>query len=196
MHARFIILTAVAALAVALPASASAAVYNGDPRNNTLTAIGGVINDRLDGRGGNDYLWADAGNDLLLGGPGDDDMNGNEGNDKLVGGFGADYMKGGADNDAMDGGPGKDEMNGDAGDDRMHGGDGDDFINGDNGADVLYLGFGKDSAWGGPEDESSDTIYSMANDRQVDTIDCGPGDDTAVVRPEDTTVNCEHVTIL
>lgn len=70
---------------------------NGDNANNTLTGTAGP--DRIDGRGGDDVIYAGGGNDTLMGGAGDDRLFGGDGDDVLKGEAGANTMTGGAGDD-------------------------------------------------------------------------------------------------
>ena len=56
--------------------------------------------------------------------------------------------------------------------------------------DRLYAGRGVDSVNGG---DGNDHLFAAADDGQHDSLDCGAGDDTALIRPGDTAVNCERV---
>jgi len=100
---------------------------------------------------------------------------------RIVGTNRADYIAGGGGNDVL---------LGRGGNDTIKGGSGNDWIDGGAGNDVIDGGPGSDKIFGGP---GSDTIY--AADGYVDTIDCGPGNDRAVVDASDKTVNCESVTV-
>jgi Ca2+-binding RTX toxin-like protein len=91
------------------------------------------------------------------------------------------YLAGGGHDDVIFGLGGNDTLLGGAGDDRIYGGSGNDVITGGSGADHLYGGGG------------SDTIFAADGER--DFIDCGPGNDRAVVDSVDKTVNCEVVVI-
>ncbi len=73
--------------------------------------IAGSTSARIEGRGGNDYLFTFSGNDTIFGGTGNDfistakssDMlNGEAGDDTLNGGTGLDTLNGGADRDTAD----------------------------------------------------------------------------------------------
>jgi hypothetical protein len=57
---------------------------------------------------------------------------------------------------------------------------------------VIWVGSGADREYGGPGD---DVLHALANDNQVDYVDCGPGDDVAYENPKehDVFVNCEKV---
>jgi Ca2+-binding RTX toxin-like protein len=99
---------------------------------------------------------------------------------RIVGTAGPNYLAGGGHDDIIIGLAGNDTILGGAGDDLLEGGKGNDVITGGAGADRIF---------GGP---GSDTIY--ANDGEKDVIDCGSGDDRAVVDAYDVVKNCEAVT--
>ena len=115
-------------------------------------------------------------------------LNVSDGASSLAGLGGNDVLKGGDSPDAIDGGAGDDDLNGGNGNDTITGGPGKDTIMGDAVAGqcsvVGYFGSCK-APWG------NDTIN--ARDGEADTIDCGPGTDTAVVDPIDVVANCETV---
>lgn len=92
--------------------------------------------------------------------------------------------------DYIAGGGGNDVLLGRGGNDTIKGGNGRDYIDGGPGNDILDGGPRSDKIFGGP---GSDTIY--AADGAVDVIDCGPGNDRAVVDADDKTTGCESVTI-
>ena len=98
---------------------------------------------------------------------------------RIVGTSKSEYLAGGGHDDTIFGLGGSDTLLGGAGDDMIDGGAGNDIITGGAGADRLL---------GGP---GSDTIYAVDDER--DTIDCGPGNDRAVVDAVDKIVNCEVV---
>ncbi|MDQ1476678.1 MAG: hypothetical protein QOE62_1907, partial [Actinomycetota bacterium] len=98
---------------------------------------------------------------------------------RIVGTSKSEYLAGGGHDDTIFGLGGNDTLLGGAGDDRIYGGPGRDIITGGAGADRLY---------GGP---GSDTIFAVDGER--DFIDCGPGNDRAVVDSVDKTINCEVV---
>lgn len=62
--------------------------------NDGHTIYGSVLNDTIDGRGGNDKLYGFAGDDILIGGSGTDRTYGDVGDDTYVfeSGFGRDYI--------------------------------------------------------------------------------------------------------
>jgi len=63
-------------------------------------------------------------------------------------------------------------------------------MTGGDGNDRIWAGTGTDSLSGGA---GNDFLYAAANDGLVDTVDCGDGNDRAVVREGDTTTGCETV---
>ena len=104
-------------------------------------------------------------------------MIGNGGNDKLIAG---DYQ------DTLDGGPGNDVLNGGFGNDTITGGPGQDTISGD---------ATERPAAGTPTRARSRSATTSINarDGEADTIDCGVGNDRAVVDAIDVVANCETV---
>jgi hypothetical protein len=96
---------------------------------------------------------------------------------RIVGTAKADYLAGSGYDDTILGEGGNDTLVGGAGSDTIEGGDGRDVVIGGSWADRL---FGNDG---------SDTI--IANDGERDMIDCGPGNDRAVVDAKDITSHCE-----
>ena len=98
---------------------------------------------------------------------------------RIVGTSKGEYLAGGGHDDTIFGLGGNDTLLGGAGDDAIYGGAGNDVITGGSGADHLY---------GGP---GSDTIYAVDGERDI--IDCGPGNDRAVVDSVDKVVDCEVV---
>lgn len=93
----------------------------------------------------------------------------------------ADYLAGSGFDDKIYGLGGSDTLLGGAGDDLLDGGAGNDVIDGGSGRDRILAGAG------------SDTV--LANDGDRDTIDCGAGNDRAVVDGIDVVVNCEAVQV-
>ena len=73
-----------------------------------VSGTANVLDNVLDGRGGNDRLVGGGGADEVYGGDGDDTLEGDSGNDSLIGGSGDDLLDGGAGADVMDGGEGSD----------------------------------------------------------------------------------------
>ncbi|HEY6056369.1 MAG TPA: hypothetical protein VIU86_20735, partial [Gaiellaceae bacterium] len=101
---------------------------------------------------------------------------------RLVGTAKANYLAGGG---------GDDVLLGRAGNDTLVGGAGNDLIDGGAGNDVLVGGTGDDRILGGL---GSDTI--LAADGQRDVIDCGAGNDRAVVDSIDVVKNCESTQVI
>ncbi|MFH2210689.1 MAG: VCBS domain-containing protein [Pseudomonadota bacterium] len=149
-------------------------------------------NDRIEGRGGNDFIDADHGSsvnasdDIVLGGDGNDIIWGNEGRDRLEGGAGKDWINGGPDDDRIyadkeipladalqasaqgSGQPG-DWLDGDEGDDVLIGGNDDDLLMGGPGKDILVGGAGNDTLYGGyGTDYAAVRTYRPESDQQPD----------------------------
>jgi hypothetical protein len=116
-------------------------------------------------------------------------VNVGDGASSLTGLGGADTLKGGDAPDTIDGGAGDDSLNGGNNNDTITGGPGKDTIVADataGGCYVIgYLGTCK-APWG------NDTVNAV--DGEVDSVDCGPGQDTANVDAVDVVTNCETVT--
>jgi Ca2+-binding RTX toxin-like protein len=100
---------------------------------------------------------------------------------RIVGTDQGEYLGGGGFDDVILGRGGNDTLLGGAGDDRIDGGPGNDVLTGGAGADVLVGGDG------------SDTIYAADGERDI--IDCGKGNDRAVVDSVDVVKSCEIVQI-
>ncbi len=96
---------------------------------------------------------------------------------RIVGTSKADYLAGSGYDDTILGKGGNDTLLGGAGSDTIEGGDGRDVVIGGTWADRLY------------GNDGSDTI--IANDGERDVIDCGPGNDRAVVDLKDVARGCE-----
>jgi hypothetical protein len=126
----------------------------------------------------------------LAGGPGDDIFtvyaNLDEGNSTLIGNGGNDKLTAGDYQDTLDGGAGNDVLIGGLGNDTITGGPGQDTINGDATASTCGL-YSCKVPFG------NDTIN--ARDGEADTIDCGVGQDTAVVDAIDVVSSCETVDV-
>jgi Ca2+-binding RTX toxin-like protein len=118
------------------------------------------------------------------GSPGDDNLNGSGRADTMQLRGGDDVAKGGAGDDRMFGGAGDDRLNGGVGDDRMNGGAGDDVLTDDRGTDRFS---------GGAGDDRINARDRSGRDDARDVVDCGAGDDTAIVDDNDLVRNCEHV---
>ena len=94
-------------------------------------------------------------------------------------------------------GSGDDAVYGGEGPDELHGGTGDDTVRGGPGDDRLWAGPGHDVVHGGAGD---DVLHALAADGAADTLDCGPGRDTARVlgseRATTTCRGCETVVVV
>jgi Ca2+-binding RTX toxin-like protein len=102
-------------------------------------------------------------------------------------GPGDDVVTGADGADAIDGGAGNDQLSGGFGADTITGGPGQDDIGGDRTAACFYGPIYGTCTIG----SGNDTIY--AQDGERDTVDCGPGADTASVDAVDVVANCETV---
>src|SRR3954451_25388768 len=120
------------------------------------------------------------------GSPGADGVTGTARGDHMTLRAGDDRANGGAGDDAIDGGRVNDNIRGGAGDDRLRGGAGDDVLTDDRGTDRLSGGAGDDRI------NARDRRGRGSRDRH-DVVDCGAGDDTALVDSDDVVRNCEHV---
>jgi hypothetical protein len=150
-----------------------------DSRSDDLSlSLDGVANDGAPGE--NDNIGADV--VTVIGGSGSDRFTGNAYSNGFGGGEGDDTANGGGGDDNLVGGPGND---------RLSGGDGQDILGGESGNDVLDGGGGVDRFWGdsigacipGYCDTGQDQI--QARDGSQETINCGPGTDSAVVDNSD-----------
>ena len=127
----------------------------------TKTLIdGGLGDDNLEGRDGEDTLVGGQGKDILYGYAGNDLLNGGWGQDKLYGEIG---------NDLLFGGQGDDTLSGGDGDDRLHGDDGNDLLTGDRGQDRLHGGLGSDTLIGGSDRDHFIMRHGSLGD--VDVLD-------------------------
>jgi 6-phosphogluconolactonase (cycloisomerase 2 family) len=137
--------------------------------------------DRIDGRGGDDIICANRGDDIIHGSAGRDVIRGGAGNDRAFGDSGDDRLLGG---------PGRDDLRGGAGRDRLGGGDGDDRVDGGAGDDVLdefsLGGRGKDRLFGAAGNDRVRTAGGT-----MDTVDCGPGRDFALLDAHDKQRRCD-----
>ena len=105
---------------------------------------------------------------------------------RIEGRGGDDYLTGGSASHTIDGGAGDDRVEGGFGHDTLVGGPGSDQIFGDSTSGNCG-GYGQSCTL----PTGNDTID--ARDGAADTIDCGPGQDKAVVDAADTVANCETV---
>jgi Ca2+-binding RTX toxin-like protein len=119
---------------------------------------------------------------------GPDSMEGDRDRDRLLGLGGADQLFGRGGADCLSGGPGADLAMGGRGADVVRGGPGDDRLEGGADRDTIYAGPGRDRVDAGAGDDLVD-----ARGGGGDTVDCGDGDDRAMVSKSDTVRGCEHV---
>jgi Ca2+-binding RTX toxin-like protein len=187
--------TAFAALLV-FASVATAAAINDDDIGHFLKGTNSA--DTINGNGGNDTINAKKGADTIDGGLGDDRILASKGNDTVNGGDGNDTLHGGWGNDVQ------------------HGGAGDDIIFANRGRDTSYGDDGNDQLWAlargdvhSRHDYRGDTLIGgngndtfRTRDGEGDRIDCGDGDDVAVLDWKDKIVDatsgnpngsCEHV---
>jgi hypothetical protein len=97
-------------------------------------------------------------------------------------------------NDVLLAGVGRQTLDGGAGDDQIEGGFGDDTLTGGPGRDTIAADFtGSQCGWlqSCTIPHGNDTVN--ARDGEADSIDCGVGEDTAIVDAIDTVANCEKV---
>jgi Ca2+-binding RTX toxin-like protein len=118
------------------------------------------------------------------GSPGDDNVRGTDRGEHMTLQAGDDRANGGRGNDDINGGLGDDRINGGAGDDRLRGGRGDDVLTDDNGVDRFS---------GGAGDDRINARDRHGRHDARDIVDCGAGDDTALVDDNDVVRHCEHV---
>ena len=153
-----------------------------DSRSEDLNlSLDGAANDGAPGE--NDNIGADV--VTVVGGSGSDTFTGNS----YSNGFG-----GGEGDDTANGGGGDDNLEGGAGNDRLSGGAGQDILGGESGNDVLDGGADVDRFWGdsigacipGYCSSGQDEIH--ARDGSQETVNCGPGTDSAVVDSSDIVV--------
>jgi hypothetical protein len=187
------VLVTLAVLVLSAGAVAHADELLGTPAGETLTGTAQA-----------DALYGDGGDDLLQGLGGDDDLDGGPGADTFAGGAGQDtvsYAGAGTgvtvtlDGRANDGAPGEDDRVGKDVED-VYGGDSDDVLTGDGGPNTLDGGEGNDTLNGG---KGTDGLYGgegddvlESRDGQVDTVDCGPGDDLVDADAADIVTGCER----
>jgi Ca2+-binding RTX toxin-like protein len=153
---------------------------------------------KLDGTEGDDNLVGTINADAIFGLGGNDELDGVDGDDCLDAGEGDDRASGGADNDLVKGGDGRDRVRGTGGEDRLKGQGGVDRVNGGEGSDKLSGGPGADKLNGGAAKDrykgngGDDDINAV--DAKRDRVNCGAGDDKAVVDAVDrVSANCETV---
>jgi Ca2+-binding RTX toxin-like protein len=115
---------------------------------------------------------------------------GTKGDDRLTGSSLADPIYAQAGDDVIRGLAGDDCIFAMAGNDRVNAGPGNDRVDGGAGADFLRGGSGRDRIFGRAGNDTID-----ASDRDHDTVDCGPGRDTVIVRRGDKLTGCERVRV-
>jgi Ca2+-binding RTX toxin-like protein len=172
----------------------------------SITGVAGIaLAATQRGTGGPDKLVGTRHADRLLGRAGRDKLAGGGGTDTLIGGKGRDHLLGGRGPDTLDGGRGRDGLRGGRGDDILNGGRGRDNLRGGRGDDQLLAGPGGGVMTGGPGSDEFNEINGelvgaegndriLARDGTQDAINCGPGNDVAVVdRSEEGVFDCETV---
>lgn len=179
----FSLLTGALAVLMVFAAVASAATINDDDIGHFLKGTNSV--DTINGNGGNDRISAKNRADVINGGAGDDTIHA------------------GAGHDISDGGDGNDRMHGGLGHDKQYGGAGDDTIFANKGRDESWGGPGNDTLWAlarsdrhGRNDFKGDVLHGedgddtfRTRDGEGDTIDCGAGNDTAILDHKDKIVD-------
>jgi Ca2+-binding RTX toxin-like protein len=134
---------------------------------------GGVHPGAVTGAQGNDAIQN---MESVVGSPGDDTLDGDDEAQVMVGWLGNDTITGQGGDDCLGGQDGDDFVQGGQGDDVVHGGDGDDGVQGHHGHDDVAGGRGGDAHHG---KRGNDTI--LADDDEYDTVNGGPGTDSADV---------------
>jgi Ca2+-binding RTX toxin-like protein len=154
--------------------------------------MGSVNDGRSNDEVEDDHIRGDRRAHARLGCTGGDDRR-----DIVFGGTGSDRLDAGGADDVVWAGSGDDAVYGGQGPDELHGGTGDDTVRGGPGADRLWAGPGHDVVRGGVGD---DTLHALAADGAPDTLDCGPGRDTAWVlaseRSSTTFRGCETIMVV
>jgi Ca2+-binding RTX toxin-like protein len=120
--------------------------------------------------------------DRLQGTSQPDRLAGRNGDDRLHGRGGADRVRGDAGDDVLYGGSAPDRLDGGPGGDVLTGGPSGDHLNGGPGNDVIVAGAGRDQVRAGPGD---DRIQIGDTPGLIDALDCGPGEDVAVLDESD-----------
>jgi Ca2+-binding RTX toxin-like protein len=135
--------------------------------------VGTAAADSVTGTAADESFKGYAGADTIGGGPGRDTIDGGDGADTIRGGDGADTLNGGRGRDTIGGGAGADTINGGAG------------------ADIIQGGAGRDTVAAG----AGDDIVRVWADGTPDTVDCGGGNDRAIIGSSDTATGCETVVV-
>jgi Ca2+-binding RTX toxin-like protein len=126
-------------------------LLKGNANVNSINGRSG--NDVIFAYGGNDSILGNFGNDYIQGMDGDDTLDGGDGNDFLFGGLGIDSLNGRDGDDAMFGGDGNDDLTGENGNDWLYGNAGHDVMNGGEGNDILDGDAGRDTLNGGTDND-------------------------------------------
>jgi hypothetical protein len=182
-----ILLSAWQRTCMTFPAAGAGLSVTIDGGDGDDTIIGSAGADALGGGGGRDLLLPAGGRDTVRGGTGFDtasfcgtaapvSLSLNGAADDGVAGEGADIA---ADVEDLVGGSGDDSLTGDSGSNRLAGGPGADVLDGGSGPDELLGGDGDDRV--------------LARDTTPEAIDCGAGNDSAVVDVDEDAPNCETV---
>ena len=159
-------------------------VDGADPNCVTLPSYKESCGVTIDGK---TEVGTDAGETITGTGRGDE-LRGGGGNDKVDGLEAADCLYGNADKDVISGGDGADVI---------RAGSGKDKVKGDDGNDVIRLQDGRDKAKGGEGDDRIKAQGQRRNDGGIDRVNCGSGDDTAIVdRWDKVSKNCEKVKVV
>ncbi len=165
--------------------------------------VGTDASEVLPGTPGKDSIYGRAGDDVLLGNADEDELDGGPGADQLSGGPGRDavsYEGAGVDvtldGVANDGAPGEgdnvlldtEDAYGTDGPDKLTGNALDNTLDGNGGNDQIVGGPGSDGLFGGDGD---DNINSR--DGSPDNVECGPGNDVALIDARDRAIECESL---
>lgn len=188
---------ALAAVLLAVFAGAAYAVNKVCPETGTcrgteqadgLTGTNGI--NRILGLGGDDVVYAYGANDVVYGGFGNDFIRGDAGADQLYGEPGLDSVIGSGGGDTLNGGAGTDNVAGGPGNDTLYGAGGNDLMGNIVFGPSTVTDTGQDKFYGGDGD---DRFYT--SDGEVDTINCGPGEDTVYKDEIDVLANdsCENI---
>ncbi|MGH3014611.1 MAG: calcium-binding protein [Gaiellaceae bacterium] len=134
---------------------------------------------------------------LRRGTAGPDDMSSSDGgkwNDRtyVLGLGGDDIIWGWGEADILWGHHGRDTLQGNTGRDWLLGGPHNDTLTetGGGGLDRMWAGPGEDDLFGGDDE---DELIAIERDNAVDHVNCGMGNDRAVVRRQDVVEHCERV---
>jgi hypothetical protein len=181
------------AVLLALATAAPAATLTGTDLDDVLRGTPGA--DTLSGGAGNDRLSGDRGDDILAGGSGNDDLSGGPRADAVVYSDAA-SVRVTLDDLANDGPPGEQDnvqidietVYGSRGADRLSGNDADNVLDGGDGDDVIDGSGGDDQIFGAA---GADRL--LARDGRLDRVDCGEGEDIAILDTRDVARGCEIV---